>query len=104
MNQDSIKIQQLKHRYKNSLGEKLEDLDGHLLAVGFDASGVHTRLDELHEYLHKLAGSAGMYGYDDIAQSAREAMVLTTPHTEPPSSAAIKQAIGQLRQLLEQHA
>ena len=104
MSQDSIKIQQLKHRYKNSLHEKLEELDSHVLAIGLDSGSLQSRLIDLHEYLHKLAGSAGMYGYDDIAQSARESMALTNPKTELAPVQTIKQSVGQLRCLLEQHA
>ena len=41
----------------------------------FDRSSNLSKLyEEIHGDLHKLAGSLGMYGYDDLALQARLAM------------------------------
>jgi len=102
--QDSIKVQQLKHRYRNSLAEKAAELDSALAAIEFDHPGATATVQQLHEYLHKLAGSAGMYGYDDIASSARSSMVLTNARLGVASESAIRQSINELRHLLEQQS
>jgi hypothetical protein len=104
MNQDSVKIQQLKHRYRNSLATKLEELDSYLFAFEFGEGNIRSRLVELHEYLHKLAGSAGMYGYDDIAKMARDSMAVTNADSEMPEIIEVKDSVTRVRDLLEQHA
>lgn len=50
------------------------------------------------DYLHKLAGSAGMYGYDDIAALARQAM----SQCKQEDLGGLLLSLQQLRDLLEQ--
>ena len=74
MYQDSPQIQQLKSRYKASLPEKAaQTAELESLLLGEQAM-LQQSLQDIHEFLHKLAGSAGMYDYDDIAVLARAAM------------------------------
>ncbi len=66
---DSPQIQAIKERYKASFGEKKAIVEQIVMDLG---SG--DDLQPAREELHKLAGSSGMYGYDDIALVCRMAM------------------------------
>ncbi len=52
-------VEQVKLQYKQSLPTKAEKLQ---------ALCSQDQTDELLSFLHQLAGSAGMYGYDEITQ------------------------------------
>ena len=57
-------VEQVKLQYKRSLPDKAEKLQTLW-------SQAENNPDQLLSFLHQLAGSAGMYGYDDVtAQSA----------------------------------
>ena len=75
IDQDSPQILALKERYKSSLDDKVQMLSDYLIAIDSDEATL-TELSELRGFLHKLAGSSGMYGYDDISAASREAMLL----------------------------
>lgn len=68
----SPQIQAIRERYKNSFPEKLTLVSGLVEALTELSPAA---MDDAHGALHKLAGSSGMYGYDDIATLCREAMV-----------------------------
>ncbi len=71
--QDSPQILALKQRYKSSLEDKVELLSGYLTAIESDEASLD-QVSEMRSFLHKLAGSSGMYGYNDISAASREAM------------------------------
>jgi len=73
--QDSPQILALKERYKNSLEEKVQMLSDYLVAIESDEATLD-EFSELRGFLHKLAGSSGMYGYNDISAASREAMLV----------------------------
>ncbi len=56
-------VEQVKLRYKQSLVEKADKLE--TLWTKYKHQP-----DELSSFLHQLAGSAGMYGYDDITEQS----------------------------------
>jgi len=60
----------LRNRYVDSFPTKAEALSGALNAVETKLDAVQVR--GLRELAHKLAGSAGMYGFDDLGLLARE--------------------------------
>ena len=69
-------IQELRARYRTSAEDKRAVLDGLLTryrSVGKSGAQLN---GELNEFLHKLAGSSGMYGYDQLHAAARRALVL----------------------------
>ncbi len=70
--QDSLQILAIRARYQKSFAEKLQQLK--VLEANYQKSQKQDALDELKEYLHKLAGSSGMYGYDDLSHACRAAM------------------------------
>ena len=70
---DSPKIAALKTQYRASFPEKLA-LFNSLLAKVVESSGSQESRSDLHEYLHKLAGSSGMYGYENISALCRRLM------------------------------
>lgn len=62
----------LRRRYIDSFPGKcaaFEAVIGQMAAAGADAVGAVAKLRDL---AHKLAGSAGMYGFDDLGNLARE--------------------------------
>lgn len=54
-------------RYHESLKDKLE----YLQVFSDDCSQLSERKEELLQTLHKVTGSGGMYGYDDLSDKAR---------------------------------
>ena len=68
---DSPQLKAIKGRYKVSLKAKADFLDAWLSSA---QEGL-IELAELAEWLHKLAGSAGMYGYEEVSNDARQLML-----------------------------
>lgn len=80
MNNNSSEINEIKGRYKASLVDKKKLIDDYVFqletleaqsAVSVKVDGV---LNNIHDDMHKLAGSSGMYGYMDIASTSRLVM------------------------------
>ena len=71
---ESPQVQAIKERYRLSFSEKIDFLKTLLLSLN---NGVDNFV-EIHESLHKLAGSSGMYGYDDISALCRQSMENST--------------------------
>jgi HPt (histidine-containing phosphotransfer) domain-containing protein len=99
------KIQKLRDDYKNSLLDKSVIISDLLLMISTDASDSGASVSdktliELHQYLHKLAGSSGMYGYSEIAQLSRAAM----QSSKRKATQLLTDQLGELRDLLKQSA
>ena len=102
---ESPQVLALRQRYQQSLTEKSSVVSEFLSQISDAAQQANWQLsDELvnsiGEYLHKLAGSAGMYGYADVAQLARTALAAN----RQSDSATLHAHLDELRSLLEQHA
>lgn len=69
MTQDSPQILAIKERYKASFPDKADAVKHLLSTVQSDGD-----LDLIKEEMHKLAGSSGMYGYEQISAVCRSAM------------------------------
>lgn len=69
MSTDSPQVAALKERYKASFPEKVEIIKSTLDTVSSNGD-----LELVKEELHKLAGSSGMYGYQDLAAFCRGGM------------------------------
>ncbi len=105
MSNESPQVAALRIRYQNSFPEKSAALAEfqQLLSVDDDASAttaLNQNSETVGDYLHKLAGSAGMYEYDDIAALARQGMAQSKQQDLP----ALLQSLTQIRGLLEQKA
>ena len=74
MNTDSPQVQQLKLRYRASFRDKAAELQRFASELSAISKRQAEHLAEARAFLHKLAGSAGMYGYQNIADLARGAM------------------------------
>lgn len=104
MTTESPQVKALRERYQQSLCDKskmLGELIDTLSSANDEPAGNGESGDAelLADYLHKLAGSAGMYGYDDVALLAREAM---SDHRQGKLRDLVLR-IAQLRSLLEQY-
>jgi len=73
MSSDSPQIMAIRSRYKASFNEKKQLVDEYIERLS-DKPTDKLILSELHGELHKLAGSSGMYGYDDISCLCRRIM------------------------------
>jgi len=73
MPQNSPQIQAIIDRYKASFVEKKQMIDEHGESIESNNTD-EQNLEIIHGDLHKLAGSAGMYEFDDIAKFARDGM------------------------------
>ena len=93
----SSQIQAIRERYKVSLPEKAE-----LVAELVDAlaQASPNAFDESHSALHKLAGSSGMYGYDDVALLCRSAML----SCQQQDTQSLVRQLSELISMLEKHA
>lgn len=69
MSEESPQIAAIKQRYKASFPEKVKIIREALTVVNSGGE-----LHAVKEELHKLAGSSGMYGYSQLADSCRQAM------------------------------
>ena len=100
MNQvESPQIKALKQRYRASFPEKIELLRQQLDAVTDGNISPQQRL-QVNEVLHKLAGSSGMYEYEDINVSCREIMA----DIDVIDAADLAHQIAELMLLLERHS
>ncbi len=73
MKAESDQVRALRTRYKESLPEKaalVREWHHQETGNGISEAGI----DDLSSWLHKLAGSAGMYEYQDISDFARSLM------------------------------
>ena len=101
MSTDSPQVAALKIRYQSSFSEKSTAVaEFQTILASEDSTYCFSRVNQNSEtvgdYLHKLAGSAGMYGYDDIAQIARTGM---TQHKQEDLS-GLQHSLKQIRDLL----
>jgi len=86
---DSPQILSIRERYKESLLEKAKLIEGLIHSLGNPTTS--RSIKAAHEELHKLAGSSGMYGYDQVSALCRTAM----------KSAADEETASLLEQLTE---
>lgn len=98
---DSAEVLAIKARYRRSMGDKAKQVAQQLNALqAANAQATHALRQSLHDDLHKLAGSSGMYGYHDIAQCAQHAMIKLAEH----NLVDLEQHLAELQMLLEHHA
>ena len=64
------RLAQIQERYRESLDGKADDLEACWRSAQSDFLA-EDRVSELRNLVHKLGGSAGMYGYDTLAGSAK---------------------------------
>ena len=74
MTSESAQVQQLRERYISSMPEKATMITEHIHVLLDQDSPNQETYDLIREDAHKLAGSLGMYGYNDIASVARNIM------------------------------
>ena len=95
---ESPQIIALKQRYKDRLAEKIELMQLHIESI-VDTNGDADCIEQTHQALHKLAGSSGMYGYDDISVLCRKAMADLDDAGVDKALSALSQVVA----LLEHH-
>jgi len=70
---DSPQVAAIRARYKASFVEKKQMIDSYLSQFDNESERGEA-LPAFHAELHKLAGSSGMYGYDDVSVLCRDVM------------------------------
>ena len=103
MSTDSPKVAALKIRYQSSFPAKSAAIAEFEAILENEepasySSAVNQNFETAGDYLHKLAGSAGMYGYDDIAQIARLGMA----QYKVQDLRGLQHSLKQIRDLLDQ--
>jgi len=96
---DSPQIAAIKLRYQQSFPEKIELITEHLGAQLAGEDG-DISVQDTREMLHKLAGSSGMYEYNDISSVCRSAM----DRIDQEDFTALVNRLEHLKELLEQYA
>ncbi len=96
--QDSPQVRAIRARYQQSFSDKASEL-GALQSALLEGRGENPE-SELNEYLHKLAGSSGMYGYSDLSQVCREAMAAI----ESGNDTNLARSLEQVQALLTEYA
>ena len=94
---NSQQIQAIRERYKNSLPEKTKVISELIDAIEKPQPDA---MENAYNVLHKLAGSSGMYGYDEIADLCRVAM----SNARGNNASELGSKLSQLHELLENHA
>ncbi|MFT7526001.1 MAG: HPt (histidine-containing phosphotransfer) domain-containing protein [Arenicella sp.] len=101
------KLQLLKDQYRLSLIDKSVLISELLLMLSIESSNLTDNAGtgdkayiEIHQCLHKLAGSSGMYGYSAIAELSRAAM----QSSQRNDAQLLVEQLNELRDLLQQHA
>ncbi len=85
------KIEELKSLYRASASNKKLDLSRLLEDYQGAKESQVEGAQALRDYLHKLAGSAGMYGFDDLHVAAKEALsAVETSYENSKSSASAR--------------
>ncbi len=103
---ESPQIQAIRSRYRASLNDKAQMISVHVKAIsdiGVKTQSVEQEklsLQSLRDDLHKLAGSSGMYGYDDVSVVCRDIMRAI----DDADIKNAKQLLVELQQLLKHHA
>ncbi len=97
---ESPQILALKERYKSSLVDKMQSLSDYLIAIESDDATLD-QVAELRGFLHKLAGSSGMYDYDDISVASRKAMLAADKVENVAHIDELKVAVGKVANLLQ---
>jgi HPt (histidine-containing phosphotransfer) domain-containing protein len=75
---DSPKVAELKSKYHASLSSKAQELNKYQSRIESADSKADLKLvfSEFEQYVHKLAGSSGMYGYDSISKVSRQLLMV----------------------------
>ena len=98
---DSDQVRAIKARYRRSLKDKAAVARDWL--ASYKAGGLTTeQTGEFAGWLHQLAGSAGMYQYEDIAESARALMAQV--ENDATIGNVLEQPLAALISQLESHA
>lgn len=105
MTNDSPQVAALRQRYRKSFSDKAAVVAEFHQSLSDDSSAFCLSLlnedsETVSDYLHKLAGSAGMYEYDDIAALARKGM----SQCKQEDVQGLLASLSQLRDLLDQYA
>lgn len=108
MSPDSCANQKLLQRYRASLPHKHKELASHWQRLASDPDDA-LALTALQQMLHRLAGSAGAYGYAAIGDLARDADALIILRRDPlcadePPATFVARLEPSVRRLLGQLA
>ncbi|MGH1538874.1 MAG: Hpt domain-containing protein [Arenicella sp.] len=98
----SERAQQLHDKYRQSLPEKCEQLQRSYDAALLDPAST----EPLYQALHKLAGSAGMYGFEELSQLSSELLVMLDVSSDIGDNGAgdFAKVFAQLQLLLKNSA
>ncbi len=101
------RIEELHRQYVTSFFAKHGQLRSAWDALCSEEAGV-ALAREIHQHLHRLAGSAGAYGFDRLAERAKglerdwSRFLDAEPAARPPAYAVCAGQAGEMAQLLDE--
>lgn len=96
MKNDSPQVQAIRERFRNSFSDKADALKALSQQIKANQQQPEEALNEAHETLHKLAGSFGMYGYDDLSNLCRTGMAQAQSSDMDGLQVSMRELIGLL--------
>lgn len=84
---------ELAERFRNEVSERLVDVD-RLLDAADGAQDPAASIDGIRDHAHKLKGAAGMFGHNELKESASELEMMAADATNP---ASLRAAVAQLK-------
>lgn len=98
-NQESEKIVQLRRKYQRSLGDKLAQLDQLWPRGESRPESVLGNDSDFFMFVHRLAGSSGMYGYENLSSTSRQVLNQLEQHQVDELPVTVSKLRGLLKQL-----
>jgi len=95
------RLAKIREQYRESLAGKADDLESCWRSAQSDFLALE-RVGELRNLVHKLGGSAGMYGYDMLASNAKalERQLVDGPIDTSDRRKSVAEGVAQLLTLL----
>lgn len=100
MQAENPQIRDLRKRYKGGLSDKANTVNEYSQTLTESGLSFVDWADQVRGDLHKMVGSSGMYGYEDVAELARDIM----HNLDKQDVAELEQQLLALRDLLQQYA
>lgn len=97
--QESEKIVQLRRKYQRSLSDKLAELNQLWPPGESRPEGVLGNGSEFFMYVHRLAGSSGMYGYENLSSTSRQVLNQLERHQVDELPVTVSKLRGLLKRL-----
>jgi HPt (histidine-containing phosphotransfer) domain-containing protein len=94
-----VKMQQLRAEYREIVGADIRNLQQAASELGGDERD-RALLQDMIEVLHRMAGGAGVFGYEELSEQARALELALIDCLAEPLSANYREGLPQVRATL----